>query len=243
MNRTNQTRGTALVTGGAKRIGAAIALRLAHLTFNLALHCNQSKKEAQALAKQIRDTGAHCEIFACDLSDPQETSQLIEKVCRAFPDLNLLINSASVFKKSTLKTATLESLDEHFNINFKAPFILSRDFANLCKKGHIINILDTNVVKNKTHYLTYLLSKKSLMELTKAMAVELAPDIRVNAIAPGLILPPLDQGTDYLDRLAKNIPLKTKGDPRQIAQCVEFLVTNPYLTGQILFNDGGEHLI
>ena len=235
--------GTALVTGGSKRIGQAIVLRLAQLKFNIALHYKESKQEAEKLAKEIRKEGIRCETFSCNLEDQKQTSTLIKKVYAKFPDLNLLINSASIFKKSDFKTASLESLDEHFNINFKAPFILSRDFANLCKKGHIINILDTNVVKNNTSYFTYLLSKKALMELTKMSAVELAPAIRVNAIAPGLILSPVHQDETYLNRLAKNIPLKIKGEPSQITQCIEFLINNPYLTGQILFNDGGEHLL
>lgn len=119
---------------------------------------------------------------------------------------------------------------------------MTQEFAKVCKKGHVINMIDTNIVKNKTQHLTYLLSKKALLELTKLSAIELAPRIRVNGIAPGLILAPTGKGEGHLLARAKNVPLKKQGSPENIVQSVQFLIENTYLTGQIIFNDGGEHL-
>ena len=185
-----------------------------------------------------------CELFSCDLFDPQATAKLIGQVHKKFPDLNLLINSASIFDQCSFKETSLELLDKNFSLHVKAPLILSREFAKICQSGQIINMLDTQITKNKTRYFPYLLTKKTLAELTKMLAVELGPAIRVNAIAPGYILPPVGQDDkEYLKTLKEKLPLKKQGDPEQIALCVEFLLTNPYVTGQILFNDGGEHLV
>ncbi len=242
MNKKNTSLGTVLVTGGGKRIGKAIAIDLASQGYSIALHHHTSHTEAQKVQSQIKAFGVQCEIFSCDLSDEFQTSRLMKHVHRKFPKLNLLINSASIFEKSSLLKGNLELFNRHLAVNLKAPLILSRDFARICQKGQIINILDTNVVKNKTSHAAYLLTKKALLELTYMSAVELAPRIRVNGIAPGLILPPVNEKNNYLDRLAKNIPLQKKGDPKYIAQSVRFLIDNSYLTGQIIYVDGGEHL-
>ena len=236
-------KGAALVTGGAKRIGKAIALALAEEGYDIALHYHYSSQEAKSVKEQIEQIGSACELFSCDLADIYQTSTLIKEVYKYFPDLNILVNSASIFEESSLLTGRLESLEEHLTVNFKTPFILSRDFALTCEKGHIINILDTHIVKNRTSHLTYLLSKKALYELTKLAAVELAPNIRVNGVAPGLILAPVSEKSEYLDRLAKQIPLQKKGDVGQITQSILFLLNNPYVTGQVIFVDGGEHLV
>lgn len=232
-----------LVTGGADRIGKAICLYLASNGYDIALHCNKSKAKARRTAQQIKALGRRCEIFSCDLSNEKNVTTLIKQVTKKFISLNLLINNASIFEPSTLKSATLLSLKYHMSINFNAPFLLTKDFANICRKGQIINILDTHIIKNQSKHSTYLLSKKALYNLTQLAAVELAPKIRVNGIAPGLILPPTGKGKTYLKRLAHNIPLKKVGKVEFITQSIKFLLENSYLTGQIIFNDGGEHLV
>ena len=232
-----------LITGGSQRIGQAIALALAGRGFDIALHYNHSKKEALALAAQILRKGVRCELFACDLTKEFQVLLLLEKVYKKFPQLNLLINNASIFLPSEIGHRGLKLLDEHWSVNFKAPFILSGEFARLCRSGQIINILDTKVVKNKTAHAGYLVSKKALHELTKMAAVEWAPRIRVNAVAPGIILPPSGKGKDYLAKRAKQIPLQKQGDVRYITQSIEFLIDNEFVTGQVIFADGGEHLI
>ena len=241
MNKKN-IQGTALITGAARRIGQAIALEVASLGYNVALHYHHSKEPAEAIAAEIRQKGVECGLFSCDLSDEDQTAQLIAKVFKKFPGLNLLVNSASIFERSKFSLQDLKLFNDHFAVNLKAPFILSSEFFRLCKKGQIINLLDTNIVKNKTSHVAYLLTKKSLSDLTKLAAVEFAPHIRVNGIAPGLILPAKGDTAESLDRMAQNIPLKRKGALGYITQSVRFLIENDYLTGQFIFNDGGEHL-
>jgi len=233
----------ALITGSAKRLGKSIALHLASLGYDIALHYDQSAKEARQLRSVIMKNNVRCECFSCDLSNENKTARLIPNVLKTFPRLNVLINNASIFQKSDLKQADVSSFDRHFSIHVKAPFILSGAFADKCKKGLIINILDTNVVKNKTSYATYLLSKKSLHDLTLLSALAFAPKIRVNGIAPGVILPSKDTSANNLNPLIKTIPLKQKGRAFHITQAVQFLIENGYLTGQIIFADGGQSLV
>jgi pteridine reductase len=159
-----------------------------------------------------------------------------------FGEIHLLVNNASVFESGYLKTTTLELYDEQMNVNLKAPFFLIRDFANLCKQGNIINFVDTRVTSNKSNFAVYSLSKKGLWDLTKMAALELAPDIRVNAIAPGVTLPPEDKDENYLQNLAQNIPMKKPGGIDPIIKSLDYILENDHLTGQLIFADGGENL-
>lgn len=236
-------RETALITGGAKRIGKEIALLLSVLGYNIALHYNASKKEAEKTAVQVYGNHSACEIFKANLESEKDVLSLIKRVKRVFPHVSLLVNCASIFEPGTLLKTQAKSFEKHFAINFKAPLFLSLQFAKEFKKGHIINILDTNIVKNKTMHSAYLLSKKALAELTRLSAVEFAPNIRVNAVAPGLILPPEGKTDAYLEKRSAGIPLKTRGRLSHIALTVQFLVENDYVTGQTIFVDGGEHLL
>jgi NAD(P)-dependent dehydrogenase (short-subunit alcohol dehydrogenase family) len=233
----------ALVTGAAKRIGKAICFKLADMGFDVAIHFNSSEKEAHQLVKELEQKGCHAESFSCDLQNIQTTRKLVGEVKKVFPQLSVLINNASQFQKDDLKSAPIQQLEQHFRIHVHVPFILTQSFAKVCRQGHVINILDTNIVRQNSKHFTYLLSKKTLMHLTQMSAVELAPYIRVNGIAPGLILAPEKSTPEYLNRLAKKIPLKRKGSVENITQTVQFLIENDYLTGQVIFNDGGEHLL
>jgi pteridine reductase len=233
---------TALVTGSAKRIGKEIALFLAGRGFNIALHYNTSKTEAEKIQGEIEKLTVKCKLFKCDLSLQDKTSGLIEEVFKTFPDLEILINSASVFKRSSILETSHKLFDEMFNINFKAPFFLVRDFVRLVKKGNIINILDTKISGSGFAYAAYTLSKKALEDLTLMSAKEFGPGIRVNGIAPGLILPPEGETSDYLDKIAANIPLKKRGDISNILKTVHFILDNDYITGQVIYVDGGQKL-
>lgn len=228
-----------LITGGAKRLGNRIAIALARIGYDIALHYNSSREDAEKARREITSLDVICEIFKADLS---QESDLIPKVYKKFPDLEILINNASIFESSPIKETSVELWQRHLSVNLTAPFWLSRDFAKICRKGHIINILDTRINSNRTTYAAYSISKKALCDLTMMCAVEFAPHIRVNGIAPGLILPPEGKDDTYLDRLAKNIPMQRKGSPENITASIEFLLKNYYTTGQIIFNDGGEHL-
>jgi len=238
-----KTKGTALVTGAAKRIGREVALHLARAGYGIALHYHHSKAEAMSTAQAIYKTGVRCELFCCDLSDEGQTLKLMPQVFNAFPNLNLLINSASIFIPNQFGAKDLTLFKTHWDINFKAPYILSSEFARLVKSGQVINFVDTNVVKYKTKYADYLMTKKALLEFTKMAAVQWGPCIRVNGVSPGMILAPVNNQPDDRIKRARQIPLQRTGNPRNILQSVEFLLENDYLTGQIIANDGGESLV
>jgi len=236
---------TALVTGAARRIGKGIALFLAEKGYNIALHYSSSDDDAQKTAAAIREMGVKCEMFKCDFSDEAETFSLIQRVFRTFPALTLLVNNASIFERGTIADTDVNKFNRYIAVNVKAPFFLTRDFAHLCKTGHIINILDsgiTHAFAKRGNYAVYTLSKRALAELTGISAIEFAPDIRVNAVAPGLIFPPAGKSDDFLDKKAQNIPLKRKGSVADIVKAVEYLLENDFITGQVLYIDGGEHL-
>ena len=239
----SKIRGTALVTGAAKRIGREVALHLARSGYGIALHYNNSKPEAMATAQLIYKMGMRCELFACDLACEDQTLQLLPQVLKAFPNLNLLVNSASVFIPNKLGAKDLTLFKAHWDINFKAPYILSGAFARFVNRGQVINFIDANVGKNKTGYADYLMTKKALLEFTRMAAIEWGPAIRVNGISPGMILAPVNNQPDDRARRARQIPLQRTGNIANILQTVTFLLENDYLTGQIIANDGGESLI
>ena len=235
---------TALITGASKRIGKAITEHLSEIGWNIAIHFNTSEKDAHLLANQLTRhyPQQKFEIFKADLSNINEVAKLIPKVMTAFGKIHLLVNNASVFDSGYLKATSPELYDEQMNVNLKAPFFLMRDFANLCKKGNIINFVDTRVTSNKSNFTAYSLSKKGLWNLTQMAALELAPDIRVNAIAPGVSLAPEEKDENYLQNLAQNIPMKKPGGLEPIIKSVDYILENNHLTGQLLFVDGGENL-
>lgn len=157
-------------------------------------------------------------------------------------EINILINNASIFAESSLTDDNFNNIDNFFNINFKAPYILTKLFVRNYKEGLIINILDTKISKNKSVNFDYLLSKKALKDFTEMSAVALAPNFRVNGIAPGIILPPKGKDLEYLNNLVKRIPLKKVGSLKNITDTVKFLIFNDFITGQIFYIDGGENL-
>jgi NAD(P)-dependent dehydrogenase (short-subunit alcohol dehydrogenase family) len=235
------TRGTVLITGAAKRLGKAIALHLAQRGFSIALHFHTSQREAILVQKQIQDKGGSCTLFRCDLANEKAAGFLIPKVLKKHPDLCVLVNNASLFEKSSLKETEPAFFDRHFKINFKAPYFLTRDFARRVQSGQVIQMLDTKITRNLFGYSAYTLSKKALAEFTKMAALELAPRIRVNGIAPGFILLPKDKSN--LDAWVKKIPLQKQGTEEAVLKAVEFLIENDYITGHSLFVDGGQHLL
>lgn len=232
----------AIVTGGAKRIGRAIALMLADKGYHIALHYHTSESTAIDLAADIRATGQDCCLFQCDLNDFPQVTRLIPDIFKKFPETSLLVNNASMFERSRLMETTEELFDSHFNINLKAPFFLSQYFARESSAEQIINILDTKVARTLIEYFVYTMTKKSLFEFTKMAAKELAPRIRVNGIGPGLILPPLGEDQTYLSRLSEKIPLKKAGEVDNVLSAISFLLDNAFITGECIYVDGGEHL-
>ena len=235
---------TALITGASKRIGKAIAEYLAEKGWNIIIHFNYSENPAKFLAANLRSKfpNQKFDIIKANLSNSNEAIGLIPKVIAEFGEFNLLVNNASVFNSGYLKETSLELFNAQFDVNFKAPFFLIRDFENYCKQGNIINLVDTRMTSNKSNFAAYSLSKKALWELTKMAALEFSPQIRVNAIAPGVTLTPTDKDDGYLYELAKNIPMKKPGGVEPILKSISYILENNHTTGQLLFADGGENL-
>jgi len=236
---------TALITGAAKRIGNELALHLAKNSWNLALHYNTSKEEAMALRDYLKALYPKqvFKVFCCDLSDEIACESLIGETYQELGQIDLLINNASVFDPSLIKETSLDFFNDQMNINFKAPFILMRDYANICKKGLIVNFLDTRISKFSSDFAAYSLSKVALSHLTQMGALEFGPDIRVNGIAPGSTIAPLNADEYYIEDRAAATPMKVPGGIEPVLKSLDYIVSNNYLTGQILYCDGGEQLI
>lgn len=233
----------ALVTGGTDRIGKALALTLARKGHNVLIHYNSSKEKAREMKEEVEKLNVKAEIIQLDFLASTDFDQVFDDLKSKGIELDILVNCASDFILSTFEDKGSELLHKEFKINFEIPYLLTKAFANNFDEGHIINFLDTKVEKNSTNRLDYILSKKSLKDLTLLSAVELAPTFKVNAIAPGLVLPPAGKGDDYLLNLAVDIPMKTIGNIEEIVKAFTYLLESKFVTGQILYVDGGDHLI
>ncbi len=233
----------ALVTGGGKRLGRAICLALAERGYDIAVHYNRSRSEAEDTAEAIDDLGVNSETFQHDLSDTTNSREFIKSVTKVFPGLSLLVNSASLFENVEFEDVTEEQFDRDFNINFKSPFFLSRYFSKEPSAEHIVNLLDTRVSQIETEHFVYNLTKKALRDFTFMAAKALGPKIRVNGICPGPILPPPGKDKSYLEKISMNTALKTPGKPEYVISALNYLLDNPYVTGECLYVDGGQHLI
>lgn len=233
----------ALITGSSDRIGKATVTLLAQKGYNLILHYNSSRDKVEELKASLQDLGVTVKLIQIDFMESDDYDHYFQEWKEEGISLELLVNCASDFVPSSFEDHGVELLEKQISINFKSAYILTKAFARIFEEGQIVNYLDTKITKNTTKHLDYLLSKKLLRDFTLLSAVELAPHFRVNAISPGLILPPADKDQSYLDQLAKEIPLKKSGNINDILRAMEFLVESDFVTGQILYIDGGDHLI
>jgi pteridine reductase len=233
---------TALITGAAKRIGRSIALCLASQGVNVLVHHHTSADDARRLVHQLRDLGVQAWSVQGDLTDERQTKTLIGRCRDLAGPLHILINNAAVFAASTVSTVTFDQLIRQMQINAWAPLVLSRQFADQAGRGQIINLLDARLKSCDREHVAYYLSKQALATLTKMTALEFAPEIRVNGIAPDLILPPPGGDEDSLDRLAEQAPLKRHGAPEHVSEAILFLLNNEFVTGEIVSIDGGRYL-
>jgi NAD(P)-dependent dehydrogenase (short-subunit alcohol dehydrogenase family) len=236
---------TVLITGAAKRIGRAVALDLARNGFDVALHCHHSRKDAEALADEIRALGQRACVISADLAREEDTHRIIREAQVALGAIGVLINNASTFEYDDVQSATRGGWDLHMEANLRAPFVLSQEFAKRLPgdaKGLIINLIDQRVWNLNPHFMTYTLSKAGLWTLTQTLALALAPKIRVNAIGPGPALPSTRQTQDIFDQQCSKTPLKVGTNPQEICDAVRFFLAAPAITGQMLALDGGQHL-
>lgn len=194
---------------------------------------------------EIQNIGGSAAAFTADLRNLSQLDELVEQVSKRFGSVDLLVNSAATFAPTGFADTTEPLWDLQFAVNLKAPFFLSRAFAQHVgtdRPGQIINIADWRAVRPDPDSLAYSLTKAGIVAMTKGLALALAPNIRVNSIAPGAILPPLDRDEAYLDEMGKRTPLKRHGSPDEVVKAMLYLVTAEFVTGQIIFVDGGEHL-
>lgn len=236
---------TALVTGAARRIGRAIALHLAGRGYHVAVHCNRSREEADAVVREIMQSGGRAAVVQAGLSDHAAVSGLVSQAATALGALSLLVNNASLFDYDHVETATEQSWDSHLDANLKAPFFLSQAFAAQLPggvSGNIVNLVDMRVWRLSPHFASYTVSKAGLWTLTQTLAMALAPRIRVNAIGPGPVLPSPHQTEAQFRKQWESTPLKRGAEPGEIAAAIGFLLDAPAVTGQMIALDGGQHL-
>ena len=235
-------RQTLLITGGAKRIGRSIALAAAARGYDVAIHYRASEKEAASVAAEVRDLGCNAFLVQGDLETPEGAAAVLEKAWDAAGRIDVLVSSASIFHKSHLLDFSLAELEQEIRINAFSPLVMARSFSRKAVSGTIVHLLDSRMNAYDEPHAAYHLSKRMLYDLTRLLALELAPGFRVNAVAPGLILPPPGEQMSYLENHKHENLLNAHGTPEDVAEAVMFLVENIFVTGQVIFVDGGRNL-
>ena len=238
---------TIFITGAAKRIGKEIALCFSEMGWNIIIHYNSSKNDAQVLADEINGANPDSAITVQgNLDVKEDVEKVINEVRDAFPTIDLLINNASTFYPTPIEDISEEHWDKLVGSNLKGPLFLIKGLKDKLKesKGSIINITDTNLSKGVANYSIYSAAKAGLESITKGLARELAPDIKVNAIAPGAMLEPPDVTwtEEQKSKVISSIPLNRTGSEKDISEAVKFLAKSNYITGQIIKVDGGRSL-
>jgi pteridine reductase len=236
----NEVRGrVALVTGGARRIGAAIVRALAARGYQVALHYNSGAAEAQALALQL---GGRATTFQADLSIASAATALVHEVTRELGPPHVVVNSASNFLQVAVDDVTEAQWDEVMAVNLRAPFFISQAAARVMGSGCIVNIADLAAFETWPEYVPHGIAKAGLVQMTRTLARQFAPRIRVNAIAPGLVLAPEDMSDAEAAGYARSTPLARNGTPDDVVRAVEYLIDATFVTGDVLFVDGGRRI-
>jgi pteridine reductase len=241
---------TALITGGAKRVGAAITRRLASEGYRVAITYLHSEGEARALVDGLNGTAAdgatRAVAIRADLTRPVEAAELISReVERAFGELHVLVNNASSYKPGSLADTTVELAREMMAVHYETPLLLCQRFAAMLRQsgGHVVNMVDLLAERPWPQYMAYCASKAALANLTLSLAKDLAPEVTVNGIAPGVVEWPADYPEGEREKYLKRVPLRRAGTPADVAELVHFLVTGGrYMTGQVLRLDGGRSI-
>lgn len=234
-----------LVTGGARRIGKAIVEDLAAHGFPVAIHCNRSISDGEALAAYIVGNGGKACVVQADLSDESDVRGLLRQATEQLGPIRLLINNASLFEDDRVGNLDMQLWDRHFAIHLKTPVMLAEEMAKALPgktDGLIVNVIDQRVWKLNPQFFSYTLSKTALWNATKTLAQALAPHIRVNAIAPGPTLPSERQNADDFELQVSRLPLQRAPDLSEFGRTVRYFWENRSVTGQMIALDGGQHL-
>lgn len=236
---------TALVTGGAVRLGEAQVLALAGAGFAVAIHCNRSREAADALAHRVTQAGGTAAVVQADLADEAAVAALLPAAAAAIGPIGVLVNNASTFERDEWHDATRASWDRHLEPNLRAPFVLTQALAHGLPdgaEGAVVNLLDQRVWSLTPHFVSYTVSKAALWALTQQMALALAPRIRVNAIGPGPALPSSRQTPEAFARQCAAVPLRRGTSPAEVGHALLAILSLPAMTGQMIALDGGQHL-
>jgi NAD(P)-dependent dehydrogenase (short-subunit alcohol dehydrogenase family) len=233
-----------IITGGATRIGAAIAKKLSGPNKEILIHYNKSKIKAEVLKKQLEKNNTKVYLVKGDLSKEKDTNKILKFAKSKLKYFDCLINNASLFENDKLDNFTKNSWENHINTNLKAPALLSKGFSKNIKKGNnnIINIIDQRVFKLTPFFFSYTLSKTGLYTLTKTSAMSLSPNVRVNGIAPGPTMKNIRQSEKHFKKQYLATPLKRQVDVNEICNAVDFFIKNRSITGQVLAIDSGQNM-
>ena len=237
----------ALITGAGRRVGAAIALELGPMPggLDVALHVRRASGEADALARRVEAKGCRAQVIACDLANQAQTAALIERAEAALGPVRMLVNNAALFRHDRLADLEIDNLRTLMSVNLEAPLILAREMARRLPDGVtgvIVNMLDQRVVAPTGRYLSYDISKSALWAATRILARDLAPRIRVNAIGPGMVVPPDDGSDPLFEQRVARTPLARRSTEEEIARAVRFVLETPSMTGQHIVIDSGRHM-
>ncbi len=235
----------AVVTGAARRVGREIALAMAARGLAVVVHHGTSAVEANVLVNRIRSEGGTAIAVAADLRDPRAAAMTVFEAAADLGEVTTLINSAAVFQDRALPWIDLYHCNVHVSVNFLAPVFLAQQFIRQLgegHRGHIINILDWRAQRPGPDHLVYTATKAALSSVTKSLALQLAPLVQVNGIAPGAILPPEDRLNWHEQRAISSIPLRRTGSPQELTDAINFLLDSSFITGEILNVSGGEEL-
>ena len=233
-----------IITGGATRIGAAIAKKLSGNGVEILIHYNKSKSKAESLKKELQKKGSKVFLVRGDLSKEKDVNKIIKFAKSKLKFFDCLINNASLFENDKIENFTTDSWGKHLRTNLRTPALLSKMFARNIKgkNNNIINIIDQRVFKLTPYFFSYTISKTGLYTLTKTSAMSLAPNIRVNGIAPGPTLKNKRQSEKHFKKQYMATPLKRKVDVEQICSAVDFFIKNRSITGQVISIDSGQSL-
>lgn len=235
----------AVVTGAARRVGREIALAMAERGLGVVVHHGTSTVEANVLVSRIRSQGGTAVAVSADLRDPRAAAMAVFEAAAEIGEVTTLINCAAVFQNRALPWIDLYHCNVHLSVNLLAPIFLSQQFIRQLgegQRGHIINILDWRAQRPGADHLVYTATKAALSSVTKSLALQLAPLIQVNGLAPGAILPPEDKTNWHEQRAITSIPLKRTGTPKELVDAINFLLDSNFITGEILNVSGGEEL-
>lgn len=234
----------ALVTGGAHRVGRALSTALAEAGMRVAINYNSASAEADALVSELRARGHECRAYQSDLTHPESPASLIADVTRDLGGLDVLVNSAAVMRRTPVDEVSVAEWDDIFALNLRAPFFLSQAARPWLRNvnGCIVNLADLAAFETWPEYIPHGISKAGIVQMTRAMARAFAPEIRVNAIAPGAVLLPDDWSDATRAHFATTTPLRRIGSPNDVVEALLYLVRADYVSGDTLLVDGGRHV-